>query len=536
MLHVAQNTICATNNAIQFRAFVAIFADVVLVLTSEPFEVGGAKGRPVTLLPALLLHLRRMSDERRMTACFPGSVAEATKALQRGECSALDLVETGLASASDSGGEGKRTFIKLYARQAREDAKFVDRRLASGPIRPLEGVPVAVKDLFDVEGDTTTAGSASLRHRAAADRDAVAIARLRAVGAVLVGRTNMTEFAYSGLGLNPHFGTPLNPYDRRTGRIPGGSSSGAAVSVADGMCLVAVASDTGGSARTPAALCGLTGLKPTAAAIPMDGVFPLSPSLDSIGVIARTVECCRRAFMTMSGHKANMPEAVPIEGLRLLVPETVLVDQLDPDVSAAFEHALHTLSMAGVRVQRAEVRALERLPRLRARGGFPAAEAYRHLAEIVDRPDAKVDPRVRMRVLQGRDCSEADYEALCCERAAFREDLEPVIRDVDVIVAPTVPCIAPTLSDADDAEEHEALNALMLRNTAWVNLVDGCAVTVPCHEPGQAPVGLMLAKQHGADKRLLAVAETIETELVRSSLGRSFDFRPRSNRPDSQGC
>src|SRR5438132_1011923 len=202
------------------------------------------------------------------------------------------LVEQCLARISDQSGEGGRVFLKIHAADALAAADFYDRRRAHGAApSPFAGIPVSIKDLFDIAGDVTTAGSVALRDAKAAEHDAPAVARLRAAGFIPVGRTNMTEFAFSGIGINPHYGTPLSPYDRSSGRIPGGSSSGAAVSISDGMALGALGTDTGGSCRIPAAFCGIVGFKPTASRVPTQGAFPLSASLDSLGTLAPTVAC-----------------------------------------------------------------------------------------------------------------------------------------------------------------------------------------------------------------------------------------------------
>src|SRR5579864_3980633 len=236
--------------------------------------------------------------------------------LAAGRTSSRALVETALARIADPAGEGARTFTRVYADRARAAADAQDQlRNAGYAASLLAGLPVSIKDLFDVAGEQTLAGSKALDDRPPAARDAPVVARLRAAGAVLIGRTNMTEFAFSGVGINPHFGTPGNPHDRRL--IPGGSSSGAAVSVGDGAAIVAIGSDTGGSVRIPAALCGIVGFKPTKRRIPRGGVIPLSTTLDSIGPLANSVGCCAIADAVMAGEAPSAPAPWPALGLRL---------------------------------------------------------------------------------------------------------------------------------------------------------------------------------------------------------------------------
>src|SRR5215475_9926548 len=258
------------------------------------------------------------------------------------------LMDACLDRIKDPAGEGGRTYLKVYGEAARATAEMYDAlRRRGGTPSPFAGIPVSIKDLFDVAGDVTTAGSMALRQAPPASRDAGAITRLRAAGFVPIGRTNMTEFAFSGLGTNPHYDTPRNPYDRKTGRIPGGSSSGAAVSVTDGMACAALGTDTGGSCRIPAALCGIAGFKPTATRVPKDGVLPLSQTLDSVGVLAPTVACCAQLDAVLAGEAAGELPPFPLDGLRLAISQTLVLDGLDDHVSRALAAALTALGCAG---------------------------------------------------------------------------------------------------------------------------------------------------------------------------------------------
>jgi len=247
------------------------------------------------------------------------TVLELAADLAAGRTSSRELVEAALTRIADPTGEGARTFVKVYADSARAAADAQDALRRAGYVAsPLAGLPVSIKDLFDVAGEVTLAGSKALDDRPPAAGDCPVVARLRAAGAVLVGRTNMTEFAFSGVGINPHYGTPGNPHDRSL--VPGGSSSGAAVSVGDGQAVVAIGSDTGGSVRIPAALCGLTGFKPTQYRVSRDGVAPLSTTLDSIGPLANSIACCAIADAVMAGEPPEPPAAAPVAGMRLAVP------------------------------------------------------------------------------------------------------------------------------------------------------------------------------------------------------------------------
>ncbi|MFG1398728.1 amidase [Roseixanthobacter pseudopolyaromaticivorans] len=435
--------------------------------------------------------------------------------LDTGRTSAATLVEAALDRARDPAGEGARVFTRLYEEWAPELARASDAvRKAGVPRSPVEGLPISIKDLFDVAGETTRAGSVALDDAPPAAVHSPVVARLLAAGAVLTGRTNMTEFAFSGLGLNPHYGTPLNPYDRATGRIPGGSSSGAAVSVSDGMAAAAIGTDTGGSVRIPAALCGLSGFKPTPRRVPRAGVLPLSTSLDSIGPIAPTVTCCAILDSVLSGSGADVPAPAALEGLRLAVPTTIALDGMDGAVSAAFSQTLSILSAAGAQVREIAVPEFARLPAINAKGGLIAAEAWHWHRALIDRAGPRYDPRVLVRLMRGRDMSAADYIDVLEARAAWIASLETRLAPFDALILPTVPLIAPALAtlEADDAA-YGATNILMLRNPTFINFLDGCALSIPCHWPGTAPVGLMIAGAAGRDRAILAIGRAAEAAL-----------------------
>jgi aspartyl-tRNA(Asn)/glutamyl-tRNA(Gln) amidotransferase subunit A len=427
------------------------------------------------------------------------------------------LVEDALTRIAVPSGEGARVFLRTHRESALAEAKASDTLRAHGIVpSPLAGIPVSVKDLFDVAGDITRAGSKALADSAPAKIDATVVRRLRQAGAIIVGRTNMVEFAFSGLGLNPHYGTPKNPWDRATGRIPGGSSSGAAVSVADGMAAMGLGTDTGGSVRIPAALCGLAGFKPTARRIPKDGTFPLSATLDSIGPIAPSVACCALVDSILAGDAPLVPPALPLKGLRLGVVQDYVLDGLDGGVAEAFGWALARLSQAGASVTDVRFEALHRLPQINQKGGLVVAEAYAVHRELIARRKADYDPRVASRALRGADMSAADYLEVLAQRAAMIADSGRLAAPYDALLMPTVAMVAPAIAplEADD-QLYGKTNLAILRNPSVVNFLDGCAMSIPCHQPGDGPVGLMIVGQCGADRRLLSVALALESALRR---------------------
>ncbi len=442
------------------------------------------------------------------------TVAQLARDLAAGKTTSRQLVEQALARIADPAGEGARAFLKVYAEQARAEAEHSDRLRRSGVVRsPVEGLPISVKDLFDVGGDVTRAGSKLLANAAPAPADAAAVARLRAAGAVIVGRTNMVEFAFGTTGLNPHYGTPKNPWDRKTGRVPGGSSSGAAVAQADGMCAMALGSDTRGSIRQPAALCGVTGWKPTQRRVPREGAFPLSYTLDTVGPLANSVACCAAYDAILAGEPPAPLAAQPVKGLRLLLPRGSLIEDLDAEVGAAFDAALKKLSAAGAVITELPVPAFDRQAEYYKHGGFAGAEAYAIHRRWQDRL-AEYDPRIAKRVLLGKDISAADYVDLGLLRAEYMRTVETLAAPYDAMLMPTTPTIAPPIAAVDASDEdYFRWNFRILRNVGIVNFLDGCAVSLPCHAPGTAPVGLSVFGVALSDRRVLAAAVAAEGVL-----------------------
>jgi aspartyl-tRNA(Asn)/glutamyl-tRNA(Gln) amidotransferase subunit A len=438
------------------------------------------------------------------------SIAATARSLAAGGRS-RDLVEQCLARIEDRSGEGARTFLKVHDEAARAAADYYDRLRARGAApSPYAGIPVSIKDLFDIAGDVTTAGSTALRDAAPAKCDAPAVARLRAAGFIPIGRTNMTEFAFSGLGINPHYDTPRNPHDRQAGRIPGGSSSGAAVSVTDGMALGGLGTDTGGSCRIPAALCGIVGFKPTAHRVPTQGAFPLSTSLDSVGPLAASVECCAVLDAVLAGEPSVGLPPCSLEGLRLAVPQTMVLDSVEPAVARAFDAALAALRNAGARVVEIPLRELGELQGINAKGGLSAAESYAIHRALIAKREKEYDPRVLIRILRGKEQDAADYIDLVNARAEFNARVAAITAPYDALVLPTTPLVAPRIADLADDEAYRRVNMLMLRNPSIVNFLDRCSISIPCHRAGDAPVGLMLVGERDADRRLLSIAAAVE--------------------------
>ena len=436
------------------------------------------------------------------------TLEELADQLARGSTSSRALTEACLDAARR--GEGPRAFLHLDSGGALAAADAMDmlRRSGHAP-SPFAGIPISVKDLFDVQGQASRAGSKALADEPATE-DAEAIANLRRAGFVLIGRTNMTEFAYSGLGMNPHFGTPANPWDRDNARVPGGSSSGAAVSVTDGMAFAGIGSDTGGSCRIPAALCGIVGFKPTQSNVSLNGAVPLSFTLDSIGSLAHSARCVEILDALMSGQAPRARAERGAAGLRLLAPTNVVLDGMDETVSADFAGALATLRAAGALVDERALEPFDRLAGINAKGGFAAAEAAQWHADLMARAPAAYDPRVIVRIRKGEAQTAADYITLMQERARYIADAAAALTGYDAIVMPTVPKVAPRIADLDaDEQLYGETNLLMLRNPSTINFLDGCAISLPMHRAEAAPTGLTIAQAGGRDAQLFAVAHAI---------------------------
>jgi len=425
-----------------------------------------------------------------------------------------EKLEAALALIADAGDEGRRIFTRLYPKAARATAGATDQRAEAGALLgPLDGRIVSLKDLFDVAGEATTAGSKLLRDAAPAARDALVVSRLRAAGAVIIGKTNMSEFAFSGVGLNPHYGTPGNALD--SNRIPGGSSSGAGVSVARGMCEIAIGSDTGGSVRIPSALNGLVGFKPTQARVTREGAFPLSFTLDTLGPLCRSVADAAATDSVLAGtHDEPLP-ARHVSGLRLGVPRGLLFSQAQDEVLAAVEQALTQLAGAGAQLSDETFDDLLGQPfRLQERGTLVAAEAAWIHRHWVDSQPGAYDPIVLGRIRRGQTLDAASYVGIQQERAALLPALDARMTELDALLLPTLPLLAPLISAVQDEEAFLRSNALLLRNPSVFNFFDLPALSLPLpRKPGDQAVGLMLVGRRGADRELLALGAAVERLL-----------------------
>ncbi|MEN3289994.1 MAG: aspartyl-tRNA(Asn)/glutamyl-tRNA(Gln) amidotransferase subunit [Bradyrhizobium sp.] len=448
-----------------------------------------------------------------MTAANP-TLASLADDLAAGRTTGRKLVEECLSRIADPAGEGQRVFIHVDREAALAAADAMDglRRANAAPSR-FAGIPVSIKDLFDVKGQVTRAGSRALEDTAPAEADAPVVARLRRAGFVVIGRTNMTEFAFSGIGINPHFGTPKSVYRRDIGYVPGGSSSGAAVSVADRMAYGALGTDTGGSCRIPAAFNGIVGYKPTQARVPLDGGVPLSSTLDSFGPLANSVQCCAILDAVLADEPIAALLPRPIKGLRLAVPTTVVLDGVDDAVSATFERVLDTLSKHGALIERIEMPEFLDVGVINAKGGFSPAEAYAWHRYLITSKGDIYDPRVASRILRGETISAADYIEILAARRSLITRAAARIAPYDALVMPTTPNTPPKIADLSDDQAFTRENLRALRNPSMINNIDGCSISLPAHRKGEIPVGLMLAHSAGNDRRLFEIAAGVESVI-----------------------
>ena len=448
------------------------------------------------------------------------TIAEVRRALDAGSVSSQELTQAALERMADAEGEGPRAITRAYPASAMAAAKAADLLHAVGvaAVSPLAGVPVSIKDLFDVAGETTTSGTPVLANRPAAVTDAIIVRRLRRAGAVIAAKTNQSPFAFHALGINSHFGTPRCPWERSRdpggGRIPGGSSSGAAVSVADRMVVAAVGTDTGGSVRIPAAFCGITGFKPTARRVPMAGCLPLSPCLDSIGPLAPSVACCIAMDAVLAGRDLDQPLPVAVDPatFSLVVATNTLLDDLDEAVATAFDRALSRLSVAGIRIRHRRLDGLDRITEIAQLGGMVPVEIWQNFGPLIRANEERMDPLVLARAARGEGVSAIDWLSMIELRRCLIEETWRAVGPGTFIVCPTTPLLAPLIATAlAPLPERAALNARILRNTMIGNYLDATSISIPCQQPGDGPVGLMLTAVGGTDDALLAAALTVES-------------------------
>ena len=444
---------------------------------------------------------------------FP-TLAKLAEDLESGRTTARKLVEACIARITDPAGEGQRTFLHVDKDAALAAADAMDglRKVKAAPSR-YAGIPVSIKDLFDIKGQVTRAGSRALDDSPPAEQDAATVARLRRAGFVVIGRTNMTEFAYSGIGINPHYGTPKGAWQRSAGHVPGGSSSGAAVSIVDGMAYGALGTDTGGSCRIPAAYNGIVGYKPTQRRVPLDGSVPLSFSLDSIGPLARSVSCCAILDAVLANEPIAALKPRPVKGMRLAVPTTIALDDLDAAVTETFERALKSLADHGAIIERIEMAEFHEIGPMNAKGGFAASESYAWHRYLITAKGDVYDPRVSVRIMRGEAQSAADYIDLLNERRSLIARVNARIAPYDALVLPTTANTPPKIADLADDKAFTTQNLRALRNCTLINMIDGCAISIPAHRQGDVPVGLMLAGAGGSDRRIFELAAGMEAVI-----------------------
>ncbi|MDH3763977.1 MAG: amidase [Gammaproteobacteria bacterium] len=439
-------------------------------------------------------------------------------ALHRGETTASNLVEQALEYARAS----KSVFITTNPGLVKL-ANSIDRaRIKSQTLPPLAGIPVALKDLFNIRNEITLAGSVVRKHYAQPEaEDAAVVAPLRAAGLLFFGRTNMSEFAFSGIGKNPHYGTPLSIWDRATGRLPGGSSSGSAVAVAEGIVPAALGSDTAGSCRIPAAFNGIVGVKPSYGRMSLSGIYPLSPTLDAPGPLAVDVDSCfilDQLMCAQSKPDADLPQLQParLETLKLVIPDARVMTDLDDAVKTAFERSIALLESAGAEVKQAPMPVLDHCDDFFIERPVVVYEVWQHHREMLTQHLDEYDPFVGLRMSAGANISDAEQQERYREReeivAEFKRQFN--LLEADALLYPTVACVPPAIAETEDEDNARRVNLRCLRNTATVNYFDGCSISLPCHATGEAPVGLMLSAKNGDDTRLYQIAAAIEAAIA----------------------
>lgn len=444
------------------------------------------------------------------------SVSQLSVLIRTGSVDPVEVTEAVFEAIEDHA--DKAIFISLFKERALKEARASSARIRDGrSLGVLDGIPVAWKDLFDIAGVVTTAGSRVLAGEPPASDDAAVVKHLRIAGMVAVGRVNMSEFAFSGLGINPHYDTPRNPRSSDVSRIPGGSSSGSGVAVAAGLVPVSIGTDTGGSVRIPAAFNGVVGYKATRGRYSMEGVFPLAESLDSLGPLCRTVGDAIWVDAAMQGLSiANLP-AMNCQALEIVVPKNVVFEDIEPGVANAFERAIERLAQAGARIRPIMISAFNEILDLTAHhGALVTAEAYaRHRHRLTGPQAAHMDPRVVTRTRFGEKITRNDYLKIIDTRARLIGDISSMISPHVLIAFPTVPHVAPPLEPLKtDDELFVKTNTKTLRNTSIGNFLDWCGISIPCGTgDGDMPVGFLLSGLPGRDGHLLSAALAAEAVI-----------------------
>ena len=443
-----------------------------------------------------------------------------SQALSHADITATELAEQALQRANQS----KSVFIALNEGLARQ-ANTVDMARKKGEsLPPLAGIPITLKDLFNVRGEKTLSGSIVREQLCEAEtEDAEVIAPLRDAGLLFLGRVNMSEFAFSGMGVNPHYGTPLSIWDRETGRLPGGSSSGSAVSVAEDIVVATLGSDTAGSCRIPAAFNGIVGVKPSFGRMSLTGIYPLSPTSDAPGPLANDVDSCYLLDQLMSGRIAPtsmLPEIKPrdISSLKLVIPESAVLSDLDDEVKRAFDKSITTLKNAGANIEFRDMSSIDDCIDMFAHRAVVVHEAYHHHREMLEQFGDQYDPFVSQRMLTGANISDQEQLSRYQEKSRIVELFNQQFRasGADALLYPTVACIPPAIVETESIDDARRVNLRCLRNSATANYYDGCSMSLPCHPQGSAPVGLMISAMNGDDECLYSIAAAIEAVISTS--------------------
>lgn len=445
---------------------------------------------------------------------YPTSLRTLSQALNNRDITSVELAKQTLDRAKQS----DSVFLALNDALVSQ-ANIIDKARERGEsVPPLAGIPISTKDLFNLKGEKTLAGSIVRQALCDAEaEDAEVIKPLREAGLLFAGRTNMSEFAFSGMGKNPHYGTPLSIWDRKTGRLPGGSSSGSAVSVAEGIVVATLGSDTAGSCRIPAAFNGIVGVKPSYGRLSLTGIYPLSPTSDAPGPLANDVDSCYLLDLLMCGQLAPnnpLPSLNPrdIKSLKLIVPKTKVLDGLDTEVQTAFDNSLQVLRDSGANIRFVEMSSIDDCVDMFANRAVVIHEAYHHHREMLEQHPDQFDPFVGSRLLTGKAISDQQQLERYQEKARIIEQFNQQFRAAggDALLYPTVACIPPAISETGDLDNARSVNLRCLRNTATANYFDGCSVSLPCHKAGTAPVGLMVSAMNGDDEDLYAISAAVE--------------------------
>ena len=426
----------------------------------------------------------------------------------------VDLTEHFLAriKAEDPAGV---IYLKVTDGRARAEAEAARQRAEAGQrLGPLDGVPMSWKDLTDTAGIETTFGSALLRDNVP-ERDALLLQRATNAGMVCLGKTNLSEFAYSGLGINPTMGTPANAADKEVARVPGGSSSGAAVSVGNGLAPAGIGSDTGGSVRVPAAFNGLVGLKTTAGRLPLDGILALSPTLDTIGPLTRDVADANAIFAVLDGSAPYDLAGADLRGAKFLKPTDVVFADLDDTVAGAIGAALDALSNAGADIIEAPVPEFnEAIDIVTKHGNIISAEGYAIWHDLFEARNSEMYWAIYSRFELAKKLTAIDAESAHIKRADLIKRYNQRVAGFAAVVLPTCPRVAPAIAPLqDDAKAYDEANLASLRNTRLGNLMETCGVTLPCQRPGELPVGLHLMCMGGRDGQSLRLAAAADQAL-----------------------